>query len=602
MSTSAPPLRTKDREAAAPTSNGGGGDPGRGLRRRAARVAPYVFVALLVGAAAAGYFFVLDRDAGSEPTATAEVDTGSVVIVRRDLQVRDTLAGTLTYASASNVKSVGTGTVTSLPREGQVRGPGDVLYSVEGQPILALEGEPSMWRSLGIGLDTTPIVNQLSGTVTALARDGSRARAGDVLYRVNTEPVVVLSGSFPAYRALFDGVANGRDVQQLEENLVALGYDPNGAVTVNRSFTAATRSAVIRMQKDLGAEADGVVDPGEVVFLATPQRVSHLETSGASGLGGSDVGVGSTVQPGVEVLGVASPSDVPTDGIDVLALERNLVALGFDPEDAITVDTQFDRATELAIERMQESIGVEVDGVVEPGDVVFLAFDQRVAAQLVAVGDVVQPGMPLLETTSSEQVVTLELEATRQTLVSVGDEVGLELPDGSEAIGTVSEISAVARVPQAAAGADPGDPVVDVTITLPAGSSGGLDQSPVDVLVTTDSADGVLAVPVSALVAVAGGGYALEAPHAAQATARAARPTRALVERELVVQERVSRLEHLDGRDDTVRVRHGHHVPAIAFQISETTWGCTSELPPTVEAGKVALTSVPGGAITSIGW
>ena len=510
MSTSAPPLRTKDREAAAPTSNGGGGDPGRGLRRRAARVAPYVFVALLVGAAAAGYFFVLDRDAGSEPTATAEVDTGSVVIVRRDLQVRDTLAGTLTYASASNVKSVGTGTVTSLPREGQVRGPGDVLYSVEGQPILALEGEPSMWRSLGIGLDTTPIVNQLSGTVTALARDGSRARAGDVLYRVNTEPVVVLSGSFPAYRALFDGVANGRDVQQLEENLVALGYDPNGAVTVNRSFTAATRSAVIRMQKDLGAEADGVVDPGEVVFLATPQRVSHLETSGASGLGGSDVGVGSTVQPGVEVLGVASPSDVPTDGIDVLALERNLVALGFDPEDAITVDTQFDRATELAIERMQESIGVEVDGVVEPGDVVFLAFDQRVAAQLVAVGDVVQPGMPLLETTSSEQVVTLELEATRQTLVSVGDEVGLELPDGSEAIGTVSEISAVARVPQAAAGADPGDPVVDVTITLPAGSSGGLDQSPVDVLVTTDSADGVLAVPVSALVAVAGGGYALE--------------------------------------------------------------------------------------------
>ena len=510
MSISSPSRPTKERSPDLATSNGHGVDTPVSTRRRLGRVAPYAFVGLLIAAAVAGYFVVLERDSGSGPTVATDVDTSSVVVARRDLQVRDTLSGTLTYASASTVNSAGAGVVTSLPIEGDIRGPGDVLYTLEGQPVLALEGDLSLWRPLGIGLETTPIVNQLSGTITALSADGARARAGHVLYRINTEPVVALDGSFPSYRTLSDGVADGRDVRQLEQNLVALGYDPDGAVTVDRTFTAATTSAVLRMQADLGATEDGIVNLGEVVFLSTPQRVSHLEVADPGGPTSTDVGIGTSVQPGTEVLGVASPSDVPTPGIDIEALEENLVALGFDPEGTVTVDTVFDRATELAIERMQESVGADVDGVVKPGDVAFIDSAQRIAAQLVTVGDVVQAGVPLLDTTSSEQIVALELEARRQTLLAVGDPVGLELPDGSDATGTVSEISAVARVPQVTAGVDPGDPVVDVTIALPAGSSAGLDRSPVDVLVTTDSAEHVLAVPVSALVAVAGGGYALE--------------------------------------------------------------------------------------------
>ncbi len=53
--------------------------------------------------------------------------------------------------------------------------------------------------------------------------------------------------------------------------------------------------------------------------------------------------------------------------------------------------------------------------------------------------------------------------------------------------------------------------VFEVTISLddPAVAS-GLDEAPVDVLVVTDSAIGVLAVPVTALVVLAEGGYAVE--------------------------------------------------------------------------------------------
>ena len=510
MSLSSPPRPSEEPTSSVAASNGSGTrDPIR-VRRRMAKAGPYLFVVLLIAAAIAGYFLVLDRDDAAQPVASQEVDTGTALITRRDLQVRDSLDGTLTFASASTVKSSVAGTITSLPTVGETHEVGDVLYAVDGEPVLLLEGQISMWRALGIGLETTPVVNQLAGTITAIAADGSTASPGDVLYRVNTEPVIALNGSFPAFRTLSSGVEAGRDVRQLEQNLVALGYDPDGAITVDRSFTEATEAAVLRLQADLGAEEDGIVDLGEIVFMVTPQRVSHVEMQGANGQSSVPVGIGSAAVPGATVLAIASPSDAPTDGPDVLALEENLVALGFDPGEAITVDMTFDDRTEAAIKRLQEANGATVDGVFNIGDAVFLSGSQRVGEQLVASGDVVPAGVPVLEVTSSEQVVTVELEATRQGLISAGDAVGIELPDGTEVEGRVTELGAVARIPQSAPGAEAATPVIDVTIALPAGSSGGLDQSPVDILVTTESVQQVLTAPVSSLLAVAGGGYALE--------------------------------------------------------------------------------------------
>src|SRR5207247_7915342 len=82
--------------------------------------------------------------------------------------------------------------------------------------------------------------------------------------------------------------------------------------------------------------------------------------------------------------------------------------------------------------------------------------------------------------------------------------------------GTVRDVGKVAVAEKNADGSD-GDPKIEVSISL-AGQGSGLDQAPVTVKLATDVRKGVLAVPVTALAAVSGGGYALEVVQAGGTT------------------------------------------------------------------------------------
>ena len=100
------------------------------------------------------------------------------------------------------------------------------------------------------------------------------------------------------------------------------------------------------------------------------------------------------------------------------------------------------------------------------------------------------PGTPVLDATTAERVVTLDLSASRQDLVAPGQAVTIELPDGTETAGTVREVGRVATVAQ------DGTTTVPVIIAIddPAGLP-GLDAAPVSWHVVTDRREDVLAVP-----------------------------------------------------------------------------------------------------------
>ena len=103
-------------------------------------------------------------------------------------------------------------------------------------------------------------------TITELVKEGASVGPGDLLWRLGNEPTVVLVGEIPAYRDLSDG-DEGADVMQLEENLVALGFDPDGTVEIDEEFTYATEKMVERWQEAIGAEMTGTASASSIVYL-----------------------------------------------------------------------------------------------------------------------------------------------------------------------------------------------------------------------------------------------------------------------------------------------------------------------------------------------
>jgi hypothetical protein len=203
-------------------------------------------------------------------------------------------------------------------------------------------------------------------------------------------------------------------------------------------------------------------------------------------------------------------------GVDVEQLEANLAALGYT---GFTADDEYTDNTAEAVEEWQEDLGRDETGRVGRGDVVFLPEGGRVGTVHAEVGASVTPGTPVLDVTGTDQVATLEVDVADRDLLAVGAAVTVVLPDGAEAAGTVTA-STVTEAPPAAGGAGAGasdeedataeDAVVEVEVTLAAPVDAALAGSPVDVVLPVGERADVLVVPVTALLALAGGGYGLE--------------------------------------------------------------------------------------------
>jgi len=129
---------------------------------------------------------------------------------------------------------------------------------------------------------------RVTQTVTSIAAVGQNVSNGDVLYTIDALPVVALSGALPAWRTLSSSSAAGADIRQLEEALIALGYDPDGTVTVDTSFDAKTTAMVKRWQAGLGITATGTVSLGSVVFIPRASTVASVARKVGDSVGDAD--------------------------------------------------------------------------------------------------------------------------------------------------------------------------------------------------------------------------------------------------------------------------------------------------------------------------
>ena len=193
-------------------------------------------------------------------------------------------------------------------------------------------------------------------------------------------------------------------------------------------------------------------------------------------------------------------------GPDVAELNANLEELGYGS--GLTGD-EFTAATATAIRAFQAAHGLAQTGELSLGSVVFEHGPVRVTSVTPSVGMNVSPG-PVLAVSSTGRQVTVKLDASEQADVKQGDRVVIKLPDSQTTPGTVSYVATVAVAPTSQNGEE-STPTIEVDITpSEPNATGHLDAAPVQVSITTASVENTLVVPVTALLALAGGGYAVE--------------------------------------------------------------------------------------------
>ena len=285
--------------------------------------------------------------------------------------------------------------------------------------------------TLSSGL-TIDVPAPTDGVVTAASETGSTIARGDVVVEIDAEPVVALFGEIPMWRNLAEDV-EGDDVRQLEANLVHLGYDPDGEVTIDDEYTSATADMVERWEEQLGLDPTGEVTIERVVVLPGPTEVVAEPAVGSFAKNGTTLVTVDALAARIDVIGweieadtqgeIDSVAQVGTpighgtvlyeaDGIEAVAvvevddtteavldalssgdvevLESVLVFVGFDPDRLVQIDDEVDLYTNAAVVRWQESVGLPTTGSTDASDYVVLT---EAAETPYAIGEVyLEPG------------------------------------------------------------------------------------------------------------------------------------------------------------------------------------------------------------------
>jgi hypothetical protein len=283
-------------------------------------------------------------------------------------------------------------------------------------------------------------------TYTWLPSAGAVIRQDQRVYSVSGVPVPLLYGPVAAYRAFYVGMPNGPDVAELTRDLRALGY--GGGLAQSHHYSQATAAAVERWQRARGLPTTGEILLGEVVFEPGPIRVASVTPTAGSSAGGG--GGGGSGGGGGGAGGGGGTVLTATDTTPVVTV----------------------------------SLGVSQEYLVKPGDAVSVT-------------------LPDGTTTVGGRVQSVGTVAT----CPGGGGTGTGNGSGSGSAGQ----SPCSSSGSGGSGGSNSSPTVTVTITLDSTPPGAaLDQAPVNVNITSQRADGVLAVPVNALLALQGGGFGVQ--------------------------------------------------------------------------------------------
>ncbi|MQA75370.1 MAG: hypothetical protein GEU88_13675 [Solirubrobacterales bacterium] len=278
-----------------------------------------------------------------------------------------------------------------------------------------------------------------------------------------------------------------------------------------------------------GRLASRVSDTGTLGYAAQPDGTPYSVVNQASGAytqlpsAGDEIGCGESLyrvdNDPVPLLCGRTPLyrslNEGVSGPDVRELNRNLVELGYAKRSELNgTENEFGWLTAAALAELQDDLGLEESGSLAPGDAVFLPGPLRITRVSATLGTMSQAGSPVAQATSTTRRVQVDLNPSEAGTVAVGDRARVVLPDNSTTAGKVTRIGTVAG---GGSGSASGEESESTSSTIPVyvklerdNDASAIDETPVQVEITTDRVENALSVPVTALLARAGGGYAVD--------------------------------------------------------------------------------------------
>ena len=488
-----------------------------GFRRR--RVGLVTTAIVVVAAALAGWW----TPRGSTPRPVSAPTTTTAPVVRTDLATTEQVNGVLGYAGSYTViNPIGATAAQRGQAQTQVAQLGAQLTAAES----AVTDVDNQW-STQIAADQAAADQAAAivhGDATQLSADQAQVAADQ---RQQASACAGSGAGSTACSAATTSLA--ADSRTVAQDRSSLAHDQQALLTAQGKVTSdrSQRTSQVNSARGQVAQLQAQIAALDASGQATaPVSITWVPTVGDVIPAGGRVyeldGRRVTLFVGATAILRPLRLGVP-DGPDVAILKSNLAKLGADPGHRMHPDGHFDQATADAVRRWQAGAGITpADGAVRPGDIVVLPTPLRVTGVSAAAGGQAQPGATVLTGTSTSPVVTVALPPAKEYLVHVGDQVMVDLPDGTTtAPGQITTIATVATGTPSGGATNPPtsqqqgqqqlaqNTALTVTITLSRPQVTVLDQAPVQVDITDQQAKGVLAVPVEALLAPPSGGYAV---------------------------------------------------------------------------------------------
>jgi Putative peptidoglycan binding domain len=533
-----------------------------GWRRLASLLALIAAIALVAG-------IVLGTGSSKGASRKAK-SSGQTTVERRDLVQTDTESGTLGYATPRTVYNRVSGTITWLPAIGQVIKPGGTLYKVDNAPVVLFNGDIPAYRSLTEGVSDGPDVQELKQALVALGFDPTRqitinqtfdAATASAVDRwqaslgetqtgaVTLGQIVFLPGSqrITSVNTVLgssgsSSASGGSSSGSSGSDGSSSGSSGSGGSSSGSSGSGGSSGSSGSGGSSSGSSGSGSSTSGTSTTASTPVAPSHAQfvsltttqttTTSSATPGTSSCPTSSATKtdqlsasracPQNTGSGTSSSRSSSSGNPSATTLSALLALLKAETAElkkssgaqGAGSSSGSGRSAAAASSGAGRSGGGGSSAAIGSGS----SGGAGVSASSASSGGTAQP---ILQTTSTQEVVTVDLDATKQTEAVVGEPVTVELPDGSTVDGKITEVSPVAQNSSSSSSSASGgaggsgsstpSATVPVTITLTGHRAvSGLDQAAVSVNFEQQKATGVLSVPVTALLATAGGGYAVQ--------------------------------------------------------------------------------------------